>query len=102
MSLIEVPGAKTLSRALLFRAILCIMGALITKLLQYDCLTPKHRETHECVVSAVATDAPVLKHQATNIHNADETFIVVNQFYINILYIKLDLWCTRLENNIKL
>ena len=34
-------------------------------------LTLKHRETHGCVVSTVATDVPVLKHQAISIHNAD-------------------------------
>ena len=34
-------------------------------------LTPKHRDTHGCVVSTVATDALVLKHQAISIHNAD-------------------------------
>ena len=34
-------------------------------------LTPKHRVTHGCVVSIVATDALVLKHQAISIHNAD-------------------------------
>ena len=36
-----------------------------------DDLTPKHQETHGCVVSTVATDALVLKHQAISIHNAD-------------------------------
>ena len=36
-----------------------------------DWLTLKHRETHGCVVSTVATDALVLKHQAISIHNAD-------------------------------
>ena len=36
-------------------------------------LTFKHRETHGCVVSTVATEALVLKHQAISIHNADET-----------------------------
>ena len=35
------------------------------------CLTIKHRETHGCVVSTVATDALVLKHQAISIRNAD-------------------------------
>ena len=35
------------------------------------CLTLKHREKHGCVVSTVATDALVLKHQAISIHNAD-------------------------------
>ena len=34
-------------------------------------LTLKHRETHGCIVSTVATDALVLKHQAISIHNAD-------------------------------
>ena len=34
-------------------------------------LTFKHWEMHECVVSTVATDALVLKHQAIGIHNAD-------------------------------
>ena len=34
-------------------------------------LTLKHRETHGCVVSTVATYALVLKHQAISIHNAD-------------------------------
>ena len=35
------------------------------------CLTLKHRETYECVVSTVATDTLVLKHQAISIQNAD-------------------------------
>ena len=34
-------------------------------------LTLKHRETHGCVISTVATDALVLKHQAISTHNAD-------------------------------
>ena len=33
-------------------------------------LTPKYRETHGSVVSTVATDTLVLKHQAISIHNA--------------------------------
>ena len=35
------------------------------------CLTLEHRETHGCVVSTVATDALVLKHQVISIFNAD-------------------------------
>ena len=35
------------------------------------CLTLKHRETHGCVVSTVATDALVLKHQAISILSTD-------------------------------
>ena len=30
LSLLEVPGAKTLSRALLFHAILCVMATIAT------------------------------------------------------------------------
>ena len=33
-------------------------------------LTLKHRETNRYVVSTVATDALVLKHQDISIHNA--------------------------------
>ena len=36
-----------------------------------ELLNPTHQETHECVVSIVATDALVLKHQAISTHNAD-------------------------------
>ena len=47
--------------------------------LQSDCdfgqmtaeLTLKHRETHGCIVSTVATDALVLKHQAISILSTD-------------------------------
>ena len=34
-------------------------------------LTHKQLETHGCILSIVATDALVLKHQAICIHNAD-------------------------------
>ena len=43
-------------------------------LVLYDALlvlTLKHRETHGCVVSTVATDALVLKHQAISILSTD-------------------------------
>ena len=56
----------------------------------------KHQEMHGCVVSIVATDALVLKHQAISIHNADHIFIVLDQFHIKILH----LWYTTLENKI--
>ena len=59
-------------------------------------LTLKRRETHGCIVSTVATDALVLKHQAISIHNADKTFIVLDQFYIKPQYIR---W-TASENEI--
>ena len=60
------------------------------------CLTLKHRESHGCVVSTVATDALVLKHHAISIHNADLTFIVLDQFHIKISH----LWWTTLRNKI--
>ena len=40
-------------------------------LLTWPELTLKHRETPGCVVSTLATDARVLKHQAISIYNAD-------------------------------
>ena len=45
-------------------------------------LTLKHRETHGCVVSTVATDALVLNHQAISIH------IILDQFHIKIFHIR--------------
>ena len=59
-------------------------------------LTLKHRETHGCVVSTVATDALVLKHQAISIHNPDYTFIALDQFHMKILH----LWWTTLKNKV--
>ena len=35
---------------------------------EYSSLTLKRRETRECVLSTVAIDALVLKHQAISIH----------------------------------
>ena len=41
-------------------------------LYKINVLAPKHpRETHGGVVSNVATDALVIKHQVISIHNAD-------------------------------
>ena len=54
----------------------------------YHTLTLKHRETHGCVVSTVATDALVLKHQAISIHNTDQAFIVLDQFHIKIPHLR--------------
>ena len=59
-------------------------------------LTLKHRETHGYIVSTVATDALVLKHQAISIHNAEWTFIVIDQFDIKVSH----LWWTTLRNKI--
>ena len=59
-------------------------------------LTLKRPEIHGYVVSTVATDALVLKHQAISIHNADKTFIVLGKFHIK----RSHLCYTTLENNI--
>ena len=50
--------------------------------LSLNVLTLKYQEMHEYKVSTVATDALVLKHQAISIHNADYTFIVLDQLPI--------------------
>ena len=39
--------------------------------LRVNSLNHKQLETHGCVLSTVATDALVLKHQAISIHSAD-------------------------------
>ena len=41
-------------------------------------LTHKQLETRGYILSTVATDVQVLKHQAISAHNADEIFIVLN------------------------
>ena len=38
----------------------------------------KQLETHGCIISTVATDALMLKHQTISIHSADQ--IVLDQF----------------------
>ena len=44
-------------------------------------LTNKHLETYECVLSTVATDALVLKHQTISIPNADQICIEFDMFH---------------------
>ena len=48
-------------------------------------LAHKQLETQGCILSTVATDALVLKHQAIIIHSADSIFIVSDQFHLEIL-----------------
>ena len=45
-------------------------------------LTHKQLETHVCVISTVATDALVLKHQAISMHNAGYIFIVLERLQL--------------------
>ena len=45
----------------------------------------KQLETYVCIISTVATDGLVLKHQAISIHNADFVFIVLPKIYTKIL-----------------
>ena len=65
---------------------------------QYVILTFEPWERHGCVVSTVATDALVLKHQAISIHDVYLTFIILDRFQIKILHLQ---W-TILENKITL
>ena len=83
------------------REVVCFEVYLFTMSFTYHCryknsknvyevtrlLTLKHRETHGCVVSTVATDALVLKHQAISILSADWTSIVLDMFHKKILHI---------------
>ena len=43
-------------------------------------LTHKHLETNKCVLSTVATDALVLKHQTISIPSADQICIEFHMF----------------------
>ena len=62
-------------------------------------LAYQHSKMHECILSVVATDTLVLKHQAISIHSAARpytgcrVFIVFGQFYtksIALLFTSLD------------
>ena len=70
----------------LYPTVLCRCNHLCIPYINADLV--KHQERHGCVVSTVATDALVLKHQAIIIHNADWTFIVLDKFHIKILHIR--------------
>ena len=48
-----------------------VLWQLAHPFLTFGLLTLKHQETHGCVVSTVATDALVLKHQAISILSTD-------------------------------
>ena len=50
-------------------------------------LTHKQLETHGGVLSNVAIEALVPKHQAISIHNTDWIFIVLDQFHTEILWV---------------
>ena len=49
-------------------------------------LTHKQLETHGCVLSTLAADAFVLKHQAIRIQKADKILTVLGQFHNKILH----------------
>ena len=59
-------------------------------------LTHKQLEKCGCILSPVATDALVLKHQAISIYNTHWKLIVLDQFHTEILQQK----GTILENKI--
>ena len=50
----------------------------------YVILTYKQLETSGCLLSPVANDALVLKHQAISIYSVNQMFTVLDQFYTEI------------------
>ena len=60
-------------------------------------LTHKQLEMHGCILSTVATDVLVLKHQAISIHSADLMSIALDPFQMNILHLHY----YKIENKIK-
>ena len=50
-------------------------------------LIHKQIEIYGCILSTVATDALVLKHQVGSIHSTDWTFIVFDHFHMEILHL---------------
>ena len=48
--------------------------------------THKQLEMYEYILSTVATDVLVLKHQAISIHSVDKRFIIWDQFLESIIY----------------
>ena len=52
-----------------------------------EVLTHKQLEMHQCVLSTVATDDLVLKHQAISIHSADSILNVLDPFQAEIYHI---------------
>ena len=60
-------------------------------------LTHKMLDMHGCILSTVATDALVLKHQAISIDNAEQISIASDQIQTKTLH----LWWAALENEIQ-
>ena len=68
--------------------VVCFICRLVfVNSLKPDChlLTHKQLETHGCMLSTVATDGLVLKHQTISIHCADQISITLDQFQTKIL-----------------
>ena len=51
-------------------------------------LTHEYEETHGCILSTVATDALVLKHQTISTHSSYQICIVFDHFHRKILHLK--------------
>ena len=62
----------------------------ISSLCQVGYINPWIAEnTYGCILHTLVTDAQVLKHQATiNTNSAEHMFIVLTQFYTNILHLQ--------------
>ena len=55
---------------------------------EWELVTHKQLEMHGCVFNTTATDAVVLRHQASSIHSAEEIFIALVGFHTKILHIQ--------------
>ena len=67
----------------------CLFSSLFFKIWwrsDYEDLSHEQLEVHGCLLSTVATDVLVLKHQAIDIHSAEYIHIVLDQFHTEILY----------------
>ena len=64
----------------------CLMHQCGVQGVQNFLLTHKQLEIHGCVISSVATDGLVLKHQAISSHTIDKIVIVLDQFQPNYYF----------------
>ena len=68
-----------------FIILILISGNAIENVYKLWILTHKKLEMYGCVLSTVATDVLVLKHQAITVHSTDWIFTVLDQFHTQIL-----------------
>ena len=64
-------------------------------------LTRKQLETYECILSTVATDALVLKHQVISIVSNDWLFIVLEHFCTKYYALDENIFLTKMTKLFK-